>query len=618
MERNLEAIRFLVAVFLVILNGEVVCKCRSRVRLEQDPPTLGEVGSRRWPRARDPRTGRSREPHSPPPAPLCRGSNGRAREWYRLELEGGRRPGPRWGRVWAPAEGGAVGGAGQRAPSRGAAAERRERGAPHPALAERAPVGRHSAPQPRECRPGSARKKGRVSAGPRVPARERTRAPGMHLSLGELEEEVQGAPEARFPAELQVDPSNVAWESRGVLWGCPPVLLWCSDDSPLASPFPLPRQLLLEGWDPLPTEGRFMNSCIQARRKCLADPTCSAAYHRLDSCRSNISTPTFPEERSVSEDCLEVAQLLKNSSLMSCMCHRQMKNQTVCLDIYWTVHPARRLGDYELDVSPYEDTVTQKPWKMNLNKLSKLKPDSDPCLKFAMLCTLHPRCDQLRRAYGQVCSRPHCQRPACQQRLRIFFEKAPQQLAEGLLLCPCQSTDLNCGKRRRHTIAPSCALPSGVVPNCLDLRALCLSEALCRSRLADFQTHCHPMDILGTCATRPSRCLQAYMGLIGTVLTPNYVSSVNTSVALSCTCRGSGNQQEECEQLEAAFSHNPCLLKAISSKMRSHSQLFSLEWDDSWGAVTERQTGNSVLRLQPWVSFFSSCILPWILLQSLW
>lgn len=36
-----------------------------------------------------------------------------------------------------------------------------------------------------------------------------------------------------------------------------------------------------------------------------------------------------------------------------------------------------------------------------------------------------------------------------------------------------------------------------------------------RSRLADFQTHCHPMDILGTCTTEKSRCLRAYMGLIG-------------------------------------------------------------------------------------------------------
>lgn len=38
------------------------------------------------------------------------------------------------------------------------------------------------------------------------------------------------------------------------------------------------------------------------------------------------------------------------------------------------VLPTLSLGDYELDVSPYEDTVTRKPWKMNLSKLNMLKP----------------------------------------------------------------------------------------------------------------------------------------------------------------------------------------------------------------------------------------------------
>lgn len=38
------------------------------------------------------------------------------------------------------------------------------------------------------------------------------------------------------------------------------------------------------------------------------------------------------------------------------------------------MHPTLSLGDYELDVSPYEDTVTRKPWKMNLSKLNMLIP----------------------------------------------------------------------------------------------------------------------------------------------------------------------------------------------------------------------------------------------------
>ncbi|XP_030174864.1 GDNF family receptor alpha-3 isoform X5 [Lynx canadensis] len=249
-------------------------------------------------------------------------------------------------------------------------------------------------------------------------------------------------------------------------------------------------------------------------------------------------------------------------------------------------------GDYELDVSPYEDTVTRKPWKMNLSKLNMLKPDSDLCLKFAMLCTLNDKCDRLRKAYGEACSGSRCQRHTCLHQLRAFFEKASEPHAQGLLLCPCAPADQGCGQRRRNTIAPSCALPSGA-PNCLELQSLCVADPLCRSRLVDFQTHCHPLDILGTCATEQSRCLRAYMGLIGTAMTPNFVSNVNISVALSCTCRGSGNRQEECEQLEESFSHNSCLMEAIAAKMRFHSQLFSQDWADSTFSVMERQAALS-------------------------
>uniref|UniRef100_A0A8C6S338 GDNF family receptor alpha-3 n=1 Tax=Nannospalax galili TaxID=1026970 RepID=A0A8C6S338_NANGA len=366
-----------------------------------------------------------------------------------------------------------------------------------------------------------------------------------------------------------------------------------------------------------PTDSRFVNSCIQARKKCQTDPTCKAAYHHLGSCTSSLITPRPLEESSLSADCLEAEQQIRNSSLIGCTCHWRMRNQATCLSIYWTVHSAHRLGDYELDVSPYEDTVTSKPWKMNLSKLSMLKPDSDLCLKFATLCTLNNKCYRLRKAYGEACSSIHCQRQVCLAQLRSFFEKAAESYAQGLLLCPCAPYDVGCGERRRNTIAPSCALPS-VAPNCLDLRTGCLADPLCRSRLMDFQTHCHPMDILGTCATEQSRCLRAYLGLIGTAMTPNFISKVNASVSLSCTCRGSGNQQEECEQLERSFSQNSCLMEAIAAKMHFHSQLFSQDRAHPTFTMIQQQNQNSALRPQPEVLFLSSCLLTLILLQTLW
>lgn len=61
------------------------------------------------------------------------------------------------------------------------------------------------------------------------------------------------------------------------------------------------------------------------------------------------------------------------------------------------------------------------------------------------------------------------------------------------------------------------------------------------------------------------RSWQSPLHPTGTAMTPNFVSNVNASVALSCTCRGSGNLQEECEQLEQSFSHNPCLSECAPS-----------------------------------------------------
>lgn len=48
--------------------------------------------------------------------------------------------------------------------------------------------------------------------------------------------------------------------------------------------------------------------------------------------------------------------------------------------------PTLSLGDYELDVSPYEDTVTRKPWKMNLSKLRMLKPGVEGKLGLRCVC----------------------------------------------------------------------------------------------------------------------------------------------------------------------------------------------------------------------------------------
>lgn len=48
-------------------------------------------------------------------------------------------------------------------------------------------------------------------------------------------------------------------------------------------------------------------------------------------------------------------------------------------------------------------------------------------------------------------------------------------------------------------------------------------------------------------------------------MTPNYVDASTTSITISpwCSCKGSGNLEEECEKFLRDFTENPCLRKAL-------------------------------------------------------
>ncbi|TRY65578.1 hypothetical protein DNTS_015187 [Danionella cerebrum] len=62
-------------------------------------------------------------------------------------------------------------------------------------------------------------------------------------------------------------------------------------------------------------------------------------------------------------------------------------------------------------------------------------------------------------------------------------------------------------------------------------------------------------------------CLTSYTRLIGTEMTPNYIDSGHSNFTISpwCTCKGSGNQEEDCEKFLQDFKENTCLRNAIQA-----------------------------------------------------
>ncbi|XP_058484356.1 GDNF family receptor alpha-4-like [Solea solea] len=321
--------------------------------------------------------------------------------------------------------------------------------------------------------------------------------------------------------------------------------------------------------------------CLVAEQGCIQEHSCMVLYRLLEYCAAEEAvSPLGPDARL---ECLEAQSSLQQyRPLQVCKCQRGSRREEHCLRVYWTV----RFAAYdEYDVSPYEELELNLVRNIEMSRMASIMAASTPsvdgqnqCLKAAQDCGLFEKCGSLRSEYVVACtkratvSENNCNRQKCHKALRRFLERVPEEYSFALLFCPC--SDTLCGERRRKTIVPSCSYEENVKgeervgkPNCLSLQNYCSRDELCRSRFADFQHNCQSTPLSASGCMRESRamCLKAYAGLIGTIMTPNYVSNSSTVVSQWCTCDGSGNEWQSCQRILHMFSNNICLRNAISS-----------------------------------------------------
>uniref|UniRef100_A0A1A8FY86 Glial cell line derived neurotrophic factor family receptor alpha 2b n=4 Tax=Nothobranchius TaxID=28779 RepID=A0A1A8FY86_9TELE len=265
-----------------------------------------------------------------------------------------------------------------------------------------------------------------------------------------------------------------------------------------------------------------------------------------------------------------------------------MKKELQCLQNYWSIHMGLTEGEEFYETSPYEPIHFSEEFRhasiISDSSLSNMSPCSEagkpcnPCLDAAKACNLNETCKRLRSAYNSICSKATppqpaaanqepCSKKRCQKALRQFFERVSWELSYPLLFCSCP--DQACAERRRRTIVPSCSYQERHKPSCLELRHTCRSDALCRSRLADFHMNCQmmPHTVTSCPYDNYNGCLMSYVGLIGSDVTPNYSdnSPTNITISLWCSCRSSGHQEQECDAFHRDFTHNTCLKNAILS-----------------------------------------------------
>ncbi|XP_036404705.1 GDNF family receptor alpha-3 [Megalops cyprinoides] len=319
--------------------------------------------------------------------------------------------------------------------------------------------------------------------------------------------------------------------------------------------------------------------CLDAEQQCVSDPGCEASYRVLEYCSAEEAvSPLGPEAR---RECLEAQGSVQQfRPLLACKCHRGSRREELCLRVYWTVRFSQGYDEYE--TSPYEDLELELVRNIEMSRMASIVAASslpldgqNQCLKAAQDCGLYEKCGSLRSEYVLACTKrapgtDHCNRQKCHRALRRFLERVPEEYSFGVLFCPC--SDPLCGERRRKTIVPSCSYEErDGKPNCLSLQGFCMRDELCRSRLADFQHNCQPSAFSPSGCQRESGaiCLKAYAGLIGTIMTPNYVSNSSVEVSQWCTCEGSGNQWQDCLRILHTFNNNVCLRHAISALFSS-------------------------------------------------
>uniref|UniRef100_A0A3Q3JRA7 GDNF family receptor alpha n=1 Tax=Monopterus albus TaxID=43700 RepID=A0A3Q3JRA7_MONAL len=347
--------------------------------------------------------------------------------------------------------------------------------------------------------------------------------------------------------------------------------------------------------------------CVRASEQCLKEQACSTKYRTMRQCvaggkESNFSMVAGLEAK---DECRNAMDALKQSPLYNCRCKRGMKKEKNCLRIYWGIYQTLQGNDF-LEDSPYE------PVNSRLSDIFRLAPiigrggaqgrgspsstePQDPsrnrrarpkwailgndiklcnnCLNAAKACNLNDTCKKYRSSYispctSRVSTAEVCNKRKCHKALRQFFDKVPPKHSYGMLFCSCPLSDQTaCSERRRQTIVPVCSYEEKQKPNCFELQASCKTNYICRSRLADFFVNCQPepRSLSGCLKENYADCLLAYSGLIGTVMTPNYLRSPRISVSPYCDCSNSGNNKDECDKFTEFFTENTCLRNAIQA-----------------------------------------------------
>ncbi|NWY71201.1 GFRA2 protein, partial [Erithacus rubecula] len=288
---------------------------------------------------------------------------------------------------------------------------------------------------------------------------------------------------------------------------------------------------------PAPPGWRVPVDCVRANELCAGEPGCSSRYRTLRQCLAGRDRNTLLANK----ECQLALEVLQESALYHCRCKRGMKRELQCLQIYWSIHMGLTEGEEFYEASPYEPVTSRLS---DIFRLASIFSGNKGVVFYLLSVST-----ELLPAGGNL----HLPLLGSSSSSSLSFPSASPKFGT------------------------SCSILGGLMHFWGSLWDGTSAEIplfpqlflLCRSRLADYHTNCQAtFQSLTSCpGDNFQACLGSYAGLIGFDITPNYVDASTTSITISpwCSCKGSGNMEEECEKFLRDFTENPCLRNAIQA-----------------------------------------------------
>lgn len=184
---------------------------------------------------------------------------------------------------------------------------------------------------------------------------------------------------------------------------------------------------------------------------------------------------------------------------------------------------------------------------------------AESCLVQFEACVRDKVCNRYLAPVLQECMAGQCHSGRCQQAIKQFYGRMPQNVAEMLVLCECEASDQSCLQMKTILQSGTCGGKTWI---CQETINQCLKDNNCKDLLKIFQTKCWSLEE-AQCSDTDLRNDECFTQMDAALILGAYsecrkafLATLGTALHYPCTCKGVHNDDLlRCNMIHEVF-HN--------------------------------------------------------------